>query len=58
MLWSVTGPVSEATGMPDFGKNLADWARYYQKGAKATAKQVKGESAEQGGQVRVSSRNR
>ena len=43
LLQKVTKPLSEATGIPDFGGNIAEWSKYFQAGSKATAGRVKGD---------------
>lgn len=45
LLQKVTKPLSDATGMPDFGGNIADWSRYFQQGAKGTAGAIKGDTS-------------
>lgn len=45
LLQKVTKPLSDATGMPDFGGNIADWSRYFQQGAKGTADAIKGDTS-------------
>lgn len=45
LLQKVTKPLSDATGLPDFGGNIADWSRYFQQGAKGTAEKIKGDTS-------------
>jgi hypothetical protein len=42
VLQMATKPIADATGMPDFGGNLAAWSSYFQRGAKQTAASIRG----------------